>query len=752
MSGAGPGKEAGHPFLVMCEEGWFWLIPIDEKRTSIGLVTDADLCKRAGVQANKMLAWGMARCPAVMKRAANAIGPETNEIISNFSYSCRPFAGPGYFLLGDAATFLDPIFSSGVCLGMLSGREAAIHVQALLKGECSPAAAQRRYIKFIEHGTGVFFRIINQYYTQSFRELFLNGVGPVRVHSAVLSVLAGQVFPKTPWSLQWRLWLFAMFMRINRFVPLVPKRAPFSLLAQDPAGRLGNGADDVNAYPLSMRIPMALRLIEKLHAHARQRPNDFAIRQVVPDNGHAIRWGELAERVNLLQAILRHEFPAGSTLLLCSTNRPEYTVAFLAMLSAGMTVFPVAPDIARVELQSAAERCGAAGAIAIGQPAFPVGDAFFEPFSLPECGADARLYRVQAWPARTGDGPALLLLSSGTTGRPKIVRRDGASLDAVSANMVEAIGFTPADHVLAAVPLCHSYGMEHGLLCPTWAGSCAHLYEHFDLPAALEQLTGDQGVTIFPGVPFMFEMLCGSQSRGRITHPRRAYSAGGPLPRALFDTFLARFGVAIAQLYGATEIGSVTFNDPALAPFDPASVGRPMSGVSIRILDAGSPDIRQPLPIGHEGHVAVESPSMLSGYINDENPPLISGHFLTGDLGRLDATGALTVTGRIKLLIDVAGRKVNPMEVEQVIASHPSVGECVVVPLRITQTLCRLKAIVTPADADHPPTARDLREFARSRLSVYKIPRVFEVRPSLPRHGRRKGDAASAGVTWTTRE
>jgi flavin-dependent dehydrogenase len=229
-----PGKEAGHPYIVMCEECWFWLIPIGKGRTSIGMVTDVDLSKKVGLPANRMLAWGMSRCPAVMQRAANATGPDTNQIISNFSYSCRPFAGPGYFLLGDAATFLDPIFSSGVCLGMLSGREAATHVQSILRGETSPAVARRRYIKFVQRGTGIFFRLINQYYRHSFRELFLNGAGPLRVHSAVLSVLAGQVFPTIPWKLRWRLWFFGVFLHINRLVPLVPRRRPFSLMATEP--------------------------------------------------------------------------------------------------------------------------------------------------------------------------------------------------------------------------------------------------------------------------------------------------------------------------------------------------------------------------------------------------------------------------------------------------------------------------------------------------------------------------------------
>ena len=250
-----------------------------------------------------------------------------------------------------------------------------------------------------------------------------------------------------------------------------------------------------------------------------------------------------------------------------------------------MTVFPIAPDIAGPELLSAGQRSGATALLAIGQPALPVSSAFHSGKPVPLCGVDAILHEYPEWETRPSRGPALLLLSSGTTGRPKIVRRDGASIDAVSRNMVDAIGFTSADRVLAAVPLCHSYGMEHGLLCPTWAGCEAHLYDRFDLPAAADQLSRG-AVTVFPGVPFMFETLAGGAATIEKITLRRAYSAGGALPRSLFDAFKQQFGIPITQLYGATEIGSVSFNDPGVQPFDPASVGRPMDGVSIRILDA----------------------------------------------------------------------------------------------------------------------------------------------------------------------
>lgn len=230
-----PGGEAGHPLIAMCDEGWFWVIHIDERRTSIGLVIDHAVAKTAGVPADRMLAWGMARCPLIRQRCANATGPDTNQIIANFSYRCRPCAGPGYFLIGDAAAFIDPIFSTGVCLGMMQAREAATHLSGMLRGTTAPDAARRRYMRFTDGSTSVFFRLIRQFYDHSFRELFLNGTGPLDMHRAVLGVLAGNVFPRPPFALRWRLALFNACVRLNRRVPLVPRQRTFSLLRAQPA-------------------------------------------------------------------------------------------------------------------------------------------------------------------------------------------------------------------------------------------------------------------------------------------------------------------------------------------------------------------------------------------------------------------------------------------------------------------------------------------------------------------------------------
>lgn len=227
-----PGTEGGYTRIVMCDEGWFWVIPIDQRRDSIGLVMDAAEARRAGLPAQQMLAWAVARCPLLRRQTANARHPESNMVCADFSYRCRPYSGPGYFLVGDSATFVDPIFSTGVCLAMMSAMEAA-RAAALLRQGASPAAVRRRYGRFVEQSSTPFFRMVHGYYQHSFRELFLNGTGPLAVHKAALSVLAGSVFPRPVWALRWRLWLLFLMMRANRHLPLVKRRDHFSLFGPE---------------------------------------------------------------------------------------------------------------------------------------------------------------------------------------------------------------------------------------------------------------------------------------------------------------------------------------------------------------------------------------------------------------------------------------------------------------------------------------------------------------------------------------
>jgi acyl-coenzyme A synthetase/AMP-(fatty) acid ligase len=410
----------------------------------------------------------------------------------------------------------------------------------------------------------------------------------------------------------------------------------------------------------------SLALFERIRQHARRAPDQAAYIEVA--GGRSITYAQLVRQVESHRDDER--------FILRSANRSEFAIAYLARLLGGQTVFPLSIELTETEV--------------------------------------ANLSR-QAEPARDAGG--MLLASSGTTGVPKIVRRDAPSLDAVAHNMVEAIGFRSNDRVLAAVPLTHSYGVEHGLLAPLWAGCTVHLVDGMDWPI-VSRAVGE--VTIFPAVPSMIEMLA-SMNDETFAMPRLRliYSAGGPLPRGLHDRFAERFVLRVGQVYGMTEIGSVTFNDPNREPFDPASVGRAMCDVSIRIID-------------DSGEVVARAPSMLSEYIN-EPMDLVDGHFRTGDLGRIDEHGRLNITGRARLLIDTGGLKINPLEVEGVIAQHPDVAECIVVPVRQSETVERICAVVVAREDHDRPSIESIRSFAKERLAAYKVPRQVIFRDSLPK-------------------
>ncbi len=229
------GALGGSPIIVMCTEGWFWVIPIDETRTSIGLVMPSEIAKAEGIGADRVLAWGLARSPFMRSLMEDASGPDRNLVTADFSYRCEPFAGPGHFLVGDAATFVDPIFSTGVCMAMMSAVKAADSAAELLAHPDRAESIRRTYIRYLERSSSVFFHLVRDYYRHGFREMFLNGTGPVGIHRAVLAIAAGHAFPRPVWRLRWRMTLFRFLLDIHeRGLRLVPSRCPFSLRASQP--------------------------------------------------------------------------------------------------------------------------------------------------------------------------------------------------------------------------------------------------------------------------------------------------------------------------------------------------------------------------------------------------------------------------------------------------------------------------------------------------------------------------------------
>jgi long-chain acyl-CoA synthetase len=476
---------------------------------------------------------------------------------------------------------------------------------------------------------------------------------------------------------------------------------------------------------------MARRIIEQLAAIARDRPDSVAIKTVAPSchTQRQLTYSELHRQVITAAHGLRLSSSAGDVVMLSAANQPEFITAFLAVLRADLTVFPVHPGLTTHEIREAVHRTGARTIIATAEKIDSLQTLGLRIIDVAQILSHVSNSRVAKKCTACG---GLMLQTSGTTGAPKIVFRNATSLDAVARNVVEAVDLAHNDRVLAAMPLCHSYGVENGLLAPILAGAAIHLSDGFD-PASIAMQFEVEGITVFPGVPFMYQILVDRSADFMMPKLRLAYSAGGTLPSEIANRFLIRFGVRIGQLYGSTEMGSVTFGDPHQDHFCAAGVGKTMRGVKIRILDPDQPRVRTHVPNGTEGLVAVSAPSVLDHYVGDSAPALLDGYFCTGDLGRLDDHGNLIITGRLKLQIDVGGMKVNPLEVEQVLAQHPAVRECVVVPERVTHTVNRLKALILLHREHNEVGTEELRQFVRERLASYKVPRLFEFREMLPK-------------------
>jgi acyl-coenzyme A synthetase/AMP-(fatty) acid ligase len=471
-----------------------------------------------------------------------------------------------------------------------------------------------------------------------------------------------------------------------------------------------------------------VRVLNKLKQHAQAQPDTTAF-SLVDRTGQmtqSLTYRQLSQSVAVAADEIRKTTPDGAVVIIQMPNCLAYPVAYLGVLAANRTVFPLHPALTPHEVAEAAAKAGAQWIISDGEA--PVGVTQFPPKVvaswLSEQGNTPEL--------PSGDAGTMLLQSSGTTGLPKIVERSADSIDAVAKNVADSVEYQPGDRVITAIPLCHSYGIENAVVGPLWSGATVCVCDGFD-PDTVATQWADAKRAVFPAVPVMIDLLAAREGLPMPAGELIVYAAGATLPPDIATAFASRYGVHVGQLYGATEIGSVTFGRTDGGALPESCVGKPMAEVSIRILDLDHPGDHPPLAPGTEGQVAVSAPSMLSHYLGEQAAPMVDGHYLTGDLGHLNDNGALSITGRVKTLIEVGGMKVNPMEIEGVLTEHPAVAQCAIVPVRVTQTLSRVTAFYVPDDPQNPPDSAELRQFLKSRLAAYKLPRTFKPISELPR-------------------
>jgi long-chain acyl-CoA synthetase len=449
-----------------------------------------------------------------------------------------------------------------------------------------------------------------------------------------------------------------------------------------------------------------------------------------------LSWSELQARTGALaMGLLARGIEPGDAVALLAADGPQFVLGLLAVARAGAVAVPLNPAFKRPELEFCLREAGARAVLT--EDGARGAEVARE---LPSAAA----IRLADALAAGGDAPlsspppdaaAAFTFSAGATGRPKRVPRTHRQLAAEADAFVAATALEPADTLFCTLPLHHAYGFGCCLLAALRSGATL-VFPEQPGPLALDRdrvlaLIEQTEATVLPAVPFALRVLAEASGSADLSRLRLVFSAGTRLPGATFAAFAGAFGVPPRQLYGCTEAGVVTVNLDHDVQATAGSVGRPVAGVEVSVLGPSG----DPVEPGRHGEVAIRSAAMTRGYagvpdaVNRDAFP--DGAFRTGDRGRVDEAGRLWITGRRKRLIDVSGEKVDPVEVEDVLAVHPRVREVVVVGAASgVDGEEVVKAVVV---ADGACSQRELVRFCRERLADYKAPRSVEFRDAIPR-------------------
>jgi malonyl-CoA/methylmalonyl-CoA synthetase len=311
-----------------------------------------------------------------------------------------------------------------------------------------------------------------------------------------------------------------------------------------------------------------------------------------------------------------------------------------------------------------------------------------------------------------------MMYTSGTTGRPKGAPLSHGNLLTSATAVARAWRWTAADRLLLTLPLFHMHGLGVGVNGALAAGAQIVLRTGFD--AADVAARCQEGVTMFFGVPSMYQRLAGGGVAGALAQLRLLVSGSAPLPAELALAIADRAGQLPLERYGMTETVMLTSN-PIDGPRKPGKVGLPFAGVQLRLDDAGE--------------VQVRGPNVFAGYYRradaDAEAFTTDGWFRTGDLGELDEDGHLRLVGRSKELIISGGFNVHPREVEEVIERFPGVREVAVIGRPSDAWGESVTAVIV---SEGPIDVARLRAYAAAQLAPYKVPKQVELVSELPRN------------------
>jgi len=429
----------------------------------------------------------------------------------------------------------------------------------------------------------------------------------------------------------------------------------------------------------------------------------------------------------------------GDRITLGMSNSIEYVVAQFAILRAGGVINPINPTLGAGELQFILNH---------GEPRVVITSAEHVANFLPSrlqlpamttlatyghVDEVADLEALSAVSPDTppaveihADDPSTLLYTSGTTGQPKGVLFCHHSTGAAGAHFLHTLGITADDVVLAVTPLFHGNAWG-AVVTALQAGGTVAFPKAFQKSEFWPLVHRTQSTVVYTLGTILAILLTQEPSALEQNNPLRVIVGLGSA--TIRDRILSRFGVEhVAECFGSTDAGVVTIEPLGQAP-RPGSCGPPVPGVTIRVVD----DEGKALPNGQAGEILIHSPHRMTEYYRspeDTAAALKDGWFHTGDLGYLDSDGWLYFVDRKRDVIRRGGENMSSVLIEKILREHPRVVDCAVIGVPDPVLGQEVKAFIV---ANGPVSPEELREFAAQRLAKFQVPRLWEMRDSLPK-------------------
>jgi len=458
---------------------------------------------------------------------------------------------------------------------------------------------------------------------------------------------------------------------------------------------------------------------------------------VVPESGASLSYAGLQGALDRAAGRLAEiGVGEGDRVALVAANGPALIVAFVALAARGAAAAPLNPALSVAELAAELDDLRVsrllhdASAVAAAQAATATNVAA-SAFGL----RDGLLHVDDAasGPLQDAGSPAalaLLLHTSGTTSKPKTVPIRQRNLIASTGAVARTYGLSSEDVTMCVMPLFHVHGLVAAVLGTLSTGGTVVIPRL--RPSVFWDDIARHGATWYTAVPTIHARLLSRAIEQPALPPHRlrfVRSCSAPLPTVLWRQYEEAIGVPLVEAYGMTEAAHQMASNP-LPPGKrrPGTVGRP-TGIELAALD----DDWLPVPVGAEGEVAVRGPSVVDHYLGNPAATAASfraGWFRTGDVGKLSADGYLTLVGRLKELINRAGEKISPYEVEDVLLTHPAVAEAAAFPVPDEKYGEQVGVVVVLRGQ---ATQKELAAHCADRLAAFKRPARVTILPEIPK-------------------